>query len=78
MKKYNVKGIVVDSDNTVSTYRRDIESELTIGNVVLGGPKIDDEYNFLKPTWTLLRSQIRKQKIKRIYGTQNTDREEKF
>lgn len=29
MKKYKVKGIVVDSDNTVSPYGVDIESELT-------------------------------------------------
>ena len=29
MKKYKVKGIVVDSDNTVSPYGKDIESELT-------------------------------------------------
>lgn len=29
MKKYKVKGIVVDSDNTISPYGVDIESELT-------------------------------------------------
>lgn len=29
MKKYKVKGFVVDSDNTISTYGVDIESELT-------------------------------------------------
>lgn len=29
MKEYKVKGIVVDSDNTVSPYGKDIESELT-------------------------------------------------
>ena len=29
-------------------------------------------------TWTLLRTMIRKQKIKKIYGTENTDRKEKF
>ena len=29
MKEYKVKRIVVDSNNTVSTYGRDIESELT-------------------------------------------------
>ena len=29
MKKYKVKGLVVDSDNTISTYGVDIESELT-------------------------------------------------
>jgi hypothetical protein len=29
VKKYKVKGIVVDSDNTVSPYGKDIESELT-------------------------------------------------
>ncbi len=29
MKEYKVKGIVVDSDNTVSPYGIDIESELT-------------------------------------------------
>lgn len=29
MKKYKVKGIVVDGDNTVSPYGKDIESELT-------------------------------------------------
>ena len=29
MKKYKVKSIVVDSDNTVSLYGVDIESELT-------------------------------------------------
>ena len=29
MKKYKVKGFVVDSDNSISTYGVDIESELT-------------------------------------------------
>ena len=29
MKKYKVKGLVVDSDNTISTYGVDIESDLT-------------------------------------------------
>jgi len=29
VKKYKVKGIVVDSDNTISPYGKDIESELT-------------------------------------------------
>lgn len=29
MKKYKVKGFVVDSDNTISPYGVDIESELT-------------------------------------------------
>ncbi len=29
MKKYKVKGVVVDSDNTISPYGKDIESELT-------------------------------------------------
>ena len=29
MKKYKVKGIVVDCDNTISPYGKDIESELT-------------------------------------------------
>ena len=29
MKKYKVKGLVVDSDNTISPYDVDIESELT-------------------------------------------------
>ena len=29
MKRYKVKGIVVDGDNTVSPYGKDIESELT-------------------------------------------------
>ena len=29
MKKYKVKGLVVDSDNTISPYGVDIESELT-------------------------------------------------
>jgi predicted HAD superfamily phosphohydrolase YqeG len=29
VKKYKVKGIVVDSDNTISPYGVDIESELT-------------------------------------------------
>ena len=29
MKEYKVKGILVDSENTVSTYGSDIESELT-------------------------------------------------
>jgi predicted HAD superfamily phosphohydrolase YqeG len=29
VKKYKVKGIVVDGDNTVSPYGKDIESELT-------------------------------------------------
>jgi predicted HAD superfamily phosphohydrolase YqeG len=29
VKKYKVKGLVVDSDNTISPYDVDIESELT-------------------------------------------------
>jgi len=29
VKKYKVKGFVVDSDNSISTYGVDIESELT-------------------------------------------------
>ena len=29
MKNYKVKGVLVDSDNTVSPYGKDIESELT-------------------------------------------------
>lgn len=29
MKKYKVKGVLVDSENTVSPYGKDIESELT-------------------------------------------------
>jgi hypothetical protein len=29
VKKYKVKGLVVDSDNTISPYGVDIESELT-------------------------------------------------
>jgi predicted HAD superfamily phosphohydrolase YqeG len=29
VKKYKVKGVVVDSDNTISPYGKDIESELT-------------------------------------------------
>jgi len=29
LKKYKVKGFVVDSDNSISTYGVDIESELT-------------------------------------------------
>lgn len=29
MKKYKVKGFLVDSENTVSPYGKDIESELT-------------------------------------------------
>ncbi len=29
MKNYKVKGVLVDSDNTVSTYGKDIEGELT-------------------------------------------------
>jgi hypothetical protein len=55
-----------------------VDSNQILGNVVLEGPKIDDEYNFLKSTWTLLRSQIRKQKIEKIYGTKSEDRKEKF
>jgi hypothetical protein len=53
-----------------------VDQNQILGNVVLGGPKIDDDA--LKSTWLLLRSQIRKIKIKRIYGTKNTDRKEKF
>jgi hypothetical protein len=45
---------------------------------ILGGPKMNDDFNGIKATWTLLRSMIRKQKIERIYGTKNTDRKEKF
>ena len=39
---------------------------------------IEDNNNDIQATWTLLRSMIRKQKIERIYGTKNTDRQEKF
>ena len=37
-----------------------------------------EDNNDIQATWTLLRTMIRKQKIKRIYGTENTDRKEKF
>ena len=37
-----------------------------------------EDNNDIQATWTLLRTMIRKQKIKRIYGTKNTDRKEKF
>jgi hypothetical protein len=55
-----------------------VDPNLIMSNVVLGGPKIDDYDDRIKSTWILLRSQIRKIKIERIYGTKNTDRKEKF
>ena len=44
---------------------------------ILGGPKSDEIYD-IQPTWTLLRAIIRKQKIQKIYGTQNSNRKEEF
>jgi hypothetical protein len=55
-----------------------VDPNQILGNVVLGGPKIDEYDDGIKSTWLLLRSQIRKIKIKRIYGTKSEDRGEKF
>jgi hypothetical protein len=55
-----------------------VDQNQILGNVVLGGPKIDEYDDGIKSTWLLLRSQIRKIKIKRIYGTKSEDRGEKF
>ena len=46
-------------------------------NEILGGPNNEFD-NHLQSTWILLRSVIRKQKIKKIYGAENTDRKERF
>ena len=55
-----------------------VDSNQILGNVVLGCPKIDEYDDGIKSTWLLLRSVIRKQKIEKIYGSKNTEREEKF
>jgi hypothetical protein len=52
-----------------------VDPNLIMSNTVLGSPDYDDR---IKSTWLLLRSQIRKIKIKRIYGTKSEDRKEKF
>jgi len=44
---------------------------------VLGGPNMNREYNDIINTSILLRSIIRKNKIKKIYG-EYSNREEKF
>lgn len=65
MKKYKVKGIVVDSDNTVSPYGKDIESELTKILSEQIAKEIDRE--ILKSLGILERPIRRKNSINKIY-----------
>lgn len=44
---------------------------------VLGGPNNQHEYNDIINTWILLRTVIRKNKIKKIYG-EDSNRKERF
>ncbi len=44
-------------------------------NKVLGSPDVNYD---LQGTWSILRTIIRKRKIKKIYGTKDSDRKEKF
>ncbi len=65
MKKYKVKGIVVDGDNTVSPYGKDIESELTKILSEELAREIDRE--ILKDLDILERPIRRKKSINKIY-----------
>lgn len=65
MKEYKVKGIVVDSDNTVSPYGKDIESELTKILSEELAKEIDRE--ILKSLGILERPMRRKNSINKIF-----------
>lgn len=66
MKKYKVKGIVVDSDNTISPYEKDIESELTKILSEHLAKEIDKE--ILNSLGIIERPISRKNSINKIYG----------
>lgn len=65
MKNYSVKGIVVDSDKTISPYGNDIEAELTkiLSEELAKG--IDRE--ILKSLNIIVRPMKRKNSINKIY-----------
>lgn len=65
MKKYKVKGFLVDSENTVSPYGKDIESELTKILSEELAREIDRE--ILKDLGILERPMRRKSSINKIY-----------
>lgn len=65
MKKYKVKGIVVDSDNTTSPYGQDIETELTKILSEQLAKEIDRE--ILKSLGILEKPMRRKNSINKIY-----------
>lgn len=65
MKKYKVKGVLVDSENTVSSYGKDIESELTKILSEELAREIDRE--ILKDLGILERPMRRKSSINKIY-----------
>ncbi len=44
-------------------------------NKIFESPNVNYD---LQGTWSLLRTIIRKRKIKKIYGTKDSDRKEKF
>ena len=69
MKEYKVKGIVVDSDNTVSPYGKDIESELTKILSEELAKEIDRE--ILKSLGILERHMRRKNSINKIYKNES-------
>jgi hypothetical protein len=65
VKKYKVKGVLVDSENTVSPYGKDIESELTKILSEELAREIDRE--ILKDLDILERPIRRKKSINKIY-----------
>jgi hypothetical protein len=65
VKKYKVKGVLVDSENTVSSYGKDIESELTKILSEELAREIDRE--ILKDLGILERPMRRKSSINKIY-----------
>lgn len=65
MKNYKVKGVLVDSENAVSPYGKDIESELTKILSEELAREIDRE--ILKDLGILERPMRRKNSINKIY-----------
>lgn len=65
MKKYKVKGVLVDSENTFPPYGKDIESELTKILSEELAREIDRE--ILKDLGILERPMRRKSSINKIY-----------
>lgn len=65
MKNYKIKGVVVDSENTVSPYGEDIESKLTkiLSEELAKGIDIE----ILKSLGILERPMRRKKSVYKIY-----------